>query len=150
MTEIALARRAALVGAALAATVSLAARGAAGPAHDHHHGPSARDELLIDLASDCMNKGEVCLAHCLILLGEGDRAMAACARSVSETMALCDALRKLVAQGSAHAKPLARLVMNACLECQKSCDVHAQKHRECRDCAAACAECAKACREFSA
>ncbi len=124
---------------------------AAAPAagHHHHHG-SAKAEALIESVTDCINKGEACLAHCLVLLGEGDKSVAGCARSVNETLAVCEALRKLAAQGSSRAPALARVAMNACLDCEKECRKHEKKHAECANCAKACADCAKECKAFAA
>ena len=116
----------------------------------HHHGASAETEVFIDSLSDCINKGEACLAHCLILLGDGDKSLAGCARSVSETLALCEGTRKLVAQGSKRAKEMARIARAACLDCEKECRKHEKKHAECRNCAEACASCAKECEKFAA
>jgi len=139
--------------AAMAAgTAALAQAGAkpAAGAHHHHHGGNAKTELLVDALSECINKGETCLAHCLVLLGEGDRSVAACSRSVSETIALCEGLRKLAAQGSPRAAQVARIARAACLDCEKECRKHEKKHAECRDCAKACAACAKECEAFAA
>ena len=144
-------RRNLLAGAAMLAAAAPLARAATAPAHNHHaHGNSAQAELLLDVVADCLNKGEVCLAHCLMLLGDGDKSLAGCARSVSETLALCESLRKLVAQGSKHAKPVALIAMAACQDCEKECQKHAKTHKECRECAAACAACAKECKAFAA
>ncbi len=118
--------------------------------HQHHHGGNARTARLVDALSDCISKGETCLAHCLVLLGEGERTLAACARSVSETIALCEGLRKLAAQGSPRAARVARIARAACLDCEKECRKHETKHAECRDCAKACAACAKECAAFAA
>lgn len=144
------------IGAALAAALATrnahaqapAAKGSGG--HHAHHGASAKTELLIDALNDCVSKGEACLAHCLVLLGEGDKSVAGCARSVSETIAICEGLRKVAAQGSKRAAELARIARAACLDCEKECRKHEKKHAECRDCAKACAACAKECESFAA
>lgn len=139
--------------AALAASTTALAQGQkAGTkagGHHHHHG-GAKTELLLDAVAECLNKGEVCIAHCIVLMGEGDKSVAGCARSVSETLALCEGLRKLAAQGSPRAKDMARLARAACLDCEKECRKHEKKHAECRDCAKACAACAKECEAFAA
>lgn len=142
---------AAALAAAASAGHALAQAGAkpAAGAH-HHHGGNAKTELLVDALSECINKGETCLAHCLVLLGEGDRTVAGCARSVNETIALCEGLRKLAAQGSPRAAQVARIARAACLDCEKECRKHEKKHAECRDCAKACAACARECEAFAA
>ena len=123
--------------------------GKAAPAagHHHHHG-SAKAELLMDAVANCINKGEVCVSHCIMLMGDGDKSVAGCARTVSETLALCESLRKLAAQGSPRAVEVAKIAMASCLDCEKECRKHEQKHAECRDCAKACAECARECKSF--
>ncbi len=136
---------AALAGEALAQSSKAPAASAGG---HHHHGTSANTELLIDAINDCINKGEACMAHCLVLLGGGDKSVAGCAKSVYETLALCEGLRKVAAQGSPRAKVLARIVADACKDCEKECRKHETKHAECRDCAKACAACAKECQSF--
>ena len=134
-------------GQVLAQAAKPAAKPAAG--HQHHHA-SPKAELLIDALTDCINKGEACLAHCLILMGDGDKSVAGCAKSVSETIALCEGLRKLAAQGSKRAVELARIAKGACLDCEKECRKHETKHAECRACAKSCADCAKECEKFAA
>lgn len=139
----------AALAAAGAALAQPGAKPAAAGRHDHHGG-GAKAELLIDALSECVNKGEACIAHCIALLGEGDRSVAACARSVSETVALCEGLRKLAAQGSPRAAQVARIARAACLDCEKECRKHEKKHAACRDCAQACAACARECEAFAA
>jgi HPt (histidine-containing phosphotransfer) domain-containing protein len=72
----------------------LAAAGTAQAAdHSHHHHDGAHPwQAVLDTAGICIEKGEVCLTHCIMLLGEGDKAMAACATSVREMLASCRAL----------------------------------------------------------
>lgn len=147
----ALAATALTVGTAYAQNTKGAAKAAAPAAHSHHHhGNSAKAELLIDAVVDCINKGEVCLAHCIMLMGDGDKSVAGCARSVNETVALCESLRKLAAQGSPRAAEVARIARAACLDCEKECRKHEAKHAECRECAKSCAKCAKECEAFVA
>lgn len=149
------------IGAAVATalTANALAAGKPGGEHDdhshHHHDHSAHDhgatkqlQPLIQAASDCAQKGDQCLAHCLTLLGEGDKAMAACARSVNETIALCRALETLAGQGSKYTAHLAKVALDACKECEKECRKHEKKHAECKACADACAACIKACQNL--
>lgn len=129
--------------------------------HDHkHHDMAAMPGMkgsggakalatLAREAGDCAASGEACLAHCLVLLGEGDKAMAECARSVNQMMAVCTALQKLALQQAPATAALAKLARDVCLECEKSCRKH-EKHDTCRDCAEHCARCAKACEALTA
>jgi Cys-rich four helix bundle protein (predicted Tat secretion target) len=142
-------------GAGLFALTTLATQVAAqtaaqtAAAHAHHHGaggPSA----LTTAAYDCVTKGEACLAHCLVLLGQGEKEMAACAQSVNQLLAICGALAKVSVQGGSQLKALARLSASVCEECEKECRKHEKKHAECKACADSCAECAKQCKAAAA
>lgn len=144
-------RREMLGGLGAAAVFALAGREtmAADAAHAHHHA-SPKTAVLVEAVSDCIVAGEACLAHCIVLLGDGDRSVAGCAKSVSETLALCEALRRLAAQGGKQAAAVARIAATACDDCEKECRKHEAKHAECKACAVACADCAKECRKFAA
>lgn len=138
------------VGALTLAALSTAAM-AEDHNHDHHgHGSATKFQPLISSAADCLAKGESCLAHCLVLLGDGDKAMAECAKSVNQMLAVCGALEKLAAQGSHWVGAMAKVALDVCTECGRACKKHADKHAECKACMDACAECAKQCKAFSA
>ena len=62
------------------------------------------NKALVATASDCVSKGEICLSHCLELLGTGDKSMAACSKSVNEMLAVCRAVVALAAL-AAYAGP---------------------------------------------
>lgn len=133
----------ALAGAALAGSVQASE-------HDHHgHHHAAPNAALAAAAADCVQKGEVCLNHCLELLGQGEKEMASCARSVNETMALCAALQQLANQNSAQLKKLAAIALEACQKCEEECKKH-DKHEQCKACGESCAACAKECRKLAA
>jgi Cys-rich four helix bundle protein (predicted Tat secretion target) len=121
---------------------------AAPPAHDHSAATAKYRELIAD-TSRCVNTGEACVAHCLRLLGEGDKSLAACAKSVQDTIAGCTALRQLAAANSPHVAGLARVVAEICHDCETECRKH-EKHQVCRDCGDACAQCAKECQKAAA
>ncbi len=116
--------------------------------HEHHHAASA-NAALARSASDCIQKGEVCFSHCLILLGEGDKDMAVCAKSVSQMLALCGALQQLANQNAKLLPKLAAVAMDACNQCEEACKKHAEQHEECKACGESCAACAKECKKFS-
>ena len=50
---------------------------------------------------------------------KGDKSVAGCARTVSETLALCESLRKLAARNSPRAIEVAKIAMVSCLDCEK-------------------------------
>ncbi len=118
--------------------------------HSHHHMGGAKFQSVINAAADCISKGEICLAHCLVLLGDGDKAMASCAKSVSQMLALCGALQKVAAQSAPQTKALAKVALDACSECEKECKKHADKHAECKECRESCLECIKQCKAVAA
>lgn len=149
-------RREVLKGTGLMALAALGGKAMAAE-HEHHHehmhaahAAAGLHQALLKAASDCVVKGQACLAHCLILLGDGDKAMAGCAKSVNQMLALCGALQNLAAQQSRLTPGLAKLAQDACVECEKECKKHADKHAECKACAEACAECAKQCQAITA
>lgn len=132
----------ALAGAALAADDP--------HAHHHMHGGGSKNQELISAASDCITKGEACMAHCLVLLGDGEKEMAACAQSVNQTLAICTALLKLAVQDSKLLPAMAKVAIQACEACEKECRKHEKKHSQCKDCAESCAACLKQCKALAA
>jgi Cys-rich four helix bundle protein (predicted Tat secretion target) len=120
--------------------------------HDHshmHHGAPANEALTAAMA-DCIQKGEVCLNHCLEVLGEGEKDMAACARSVNEVLTVCNALQQLSNQNSKQVAKLAAIAMDVCKQCEDECKKHADKHEQCKACGESCAACYKECRKIAA
>ncbi|MCX7190429.1 MAG: four-helix bundle copper-binding protein [Methylotenera sp.] len=120
--------------------------------HTHHHDMAAMSANagLVSAAADCIQKGQVCLNHCLFLLGQGDKDMAACAKSVNQMLALCGALQQLANQESTYLPKLASLAMDACKKCEDECKKHAKKHEACKACGESCAACAKECKKIAA
>ena len=78
--------------------------------HDHsHHNHGAKNQALVDSASDCVKTGEACINHCLDLLAQGDKEMAACAKSVNELLSVCSAVLRLATMDSKFLPKLAKL-----------------------------------------
>lgn len=117
-----------------------------GHMHHHHHAGGADYATLAHAATHCVMFGEACIGHCLDLLAEGDKEMAACAKSVEQMLAACNMLRQLATWKSAYVPRMAAVVMDMCLACEQECRKHENKHKECRDCAESCAACAKECK----
>lgn len=143
-------RRDALTGTSTLLMAALATQAAAqGMQHDHSHMHMHMHDSplkkLIAATSDCSAKGQACLAHCLVLLADGDKVMAECAKSVNQTIALCNALESLAAQQAPLVRALAKVTLDACEACEKECRKH-EKHQQCKDCAESCVECIKACK----
>jgi Cys-rich four helix bundle protein (predicted Tat secretion target) len=118
--------------------------------HAHHHAPDSPYKTLIDATSDCNVKGQVCVNHCLDLLAQGEKEMAACAKSVNQMMALCSALTSLAIQQSPYVRAVVKTAVEAFQACEKECRKHEKKHTQCKDCADACANCVKQCKALPA
>jgi Cys-rich four helix bundle protein (predicted Tat secretion target) len=114
--------------------------------HVHHHHMGGTNQSLVATTTDCLVKGQICVDHCLDLLGQGEKDMAACAKSVSQMLALCGALQSLAIQQSSYVPALSKIVFDVCQACEKECRKHEKKHSQCKDCADACAACAKDCK----
>lgn len=140
-----------LAAATLAAVGSTAAQAADGHDHAHHHHPAGlKYQALVDSAQSCLSSGEACLAHCFELLGNGEKEMAACARSVNQMLAMVETLRKLAVVDSKFLPRYAKLCGEMCQDCEKECRKHEKKHAECKACADSCAACLKECNKLSA
>lgn len=144
---------------AASALVALAARAqqtaAQGGGHEHHHhhhghGGGGKYDMLMKSTAHCAMTGEACLAHCLVLLGQGEKEMAGCATSVNQLLAACGALQKLAGQNSPYTARFAGLVGQMCADCEKECRKHENRHAECKACADACADCLQECRKVAA
>ncbi|MBI4666946.1 MAG: four-helix bundle copper-binding protein [Nitrospinae bacterium] len=136
---------------ALGAGQALAAEKPAMEGHAHHHmGHGAANQALIDAAAGCATKGEICVSHCMDSFAAGDTSLAACAKSVMETMALCQAVITLAAQNSKNLAATAKVAMAACKACEDECRKHEAKHATCKDCADACVKCYEECKKVAA
>ena len=148
-------RRNALTGA-LGLIAAAAAATALAQEHDHSKMHAAAGggsgsgsgayAKLAGATADCVAKGQECLAHCLVLLGDGDKSMAECAQNVNQMLALCAALQSLANQQSNLTRALARVALDACQSCEKACRKHENHHATCKACAESCERCAKECK----
>ena len=142
--------------AALSATLFAGLAAAADPMpmdHDHmhhQHGAGPDYGALAHAATHCVMFGEACIGHCLELLGQGDKEMAACAKSVEQMLAACTMLRQLATRKSAYVPRMAAVVMDICKACEDECRKHEKKHKECHDCAESCAACYAECKKVAA
>ena len=144
-----------ILGLGSMASAALAAADAPSAAHaEHqmlagheHHGSKFGD--LVAASSECVATGDACLSHCLTLLGQGDKELATCAKTVRDTIAACTALRELAAADSPHVKALAKVVGAICGDCEAECKKH-EKHEVCRNCELACRECKSLCEKTAA
>lgn len=144
-------RREALGTLVAASFTALAANSAMAQEHEHHHHHAdPKNQALVDSAQSCLATGEACLAHCLELLGQGDKEMAACAKSVNQMLAMVETLRKLAITESRFLPRYAALCAEMCGDCEKECRKHENKHTECKACADSCAACIKECKAVAA
>ena len=132
-------RREMLLGLGAAATAAYAgAAVSAMPGHDHSK-HSAQLPDLLDATYACLDKGQRCIAHCLVSFREGDVALADCASKVHEMQAICGAFSYLLAANSGYVRAYADICLKVCQDCEKACRKH-DEHIECNACAEACAE----------
>jgi Cys-rich four helix bundle protein (predicted Tat secretion target) len=124
--------------------------------HEHHahgsgHSGDARgpNADLVSAASQCVATGQVCLAHCIRLLSEGDDSMSDCAKSINQMLGLCGALQNLAAQGAPLVPALAKVAIQGCTECADACKPHVNHHAECKACYEACQACIRQCEAVS-
>ncbi len=115
--------------------------------HDHEH-KSTRNQKLIEAASDCVLKANICLQHCIVAMGAGDKSLEACAKSSSQVAALCAALQQMASAESKYLPQLARVAMDVCKDCEDECK-KTEKHPECKACEEACAACYKECKKIA-
>ena len=144
--------------AASLASVSVAAVAAEKTGHKHAHmshnhampmqGGGLYDGVLA-AAGKCVVDAEVCLAHCIRQLSEGDQSMADCAKGVNQMLALCKALESLAAQRSPLTPVLAKVCIEACKQCADACKEHAPRHAECKACYESCLACIEACEKVA-
>jgi Cys-rich four helix bundle protein (predicted Tat secretion target) len=107
-------------------------------AEEHaEHGP--RPRALIAAANGCVAEGETCLAHCLAMFAAGDTSLAACAKSVSEMIPVCEAVASLATLGAQRLGQFLGPCIDVCTDCEQECRKHAEKHAICKQCADACA-----------
>ena len=150
-----------LVEATLAAGAILAAStgpGGIAAAADEHAGHgmgisgsgTVRYQSVIDAALSCVNRGDVCLNHCITVLSSGDVSMEDCIRTVSAMLPMCATMARYAALEATRLKDLAKVCIDVCSDCEAECKKHAEHHAACRACAESCANCIKECKALVA
>jgi Cys-rich four helix bundle protein (predicted Tat secretion target) len=128
-----------LLGIGAVATAAYAGTAlAAMPGHDHSAHTAQLPDLL-NAANNCLDKGQRCIAHCLVSFKEGDLELADCAAKVHEMQAICGGFSYLLAANSMYVKEYANVCEQVCKDCEKECMKH-KEHVECKACGEACAE----------
>lgn len=111
-----------------------------------HGSADAKYQKLIDAAHHCVNKGEVCLDHCISLLSKGDTSIKDCIRTVSAMLPMCQTLSRLAALDAKRLKEFAKVCADVCADCEAECKKHAEHHAICKACQESCAACIKECK----
>ncbi len=108
--------------------------------HKHDHSKhSAQLPDVLAAANNCVDKGQRCIAHCLVSFQEGDLKLADCASKVHEMDAICRAFTYLLAANSQYSKAYAEVCAKVCQDCENECRKH-EEHIECKACAEACSD----------
>ncbi len=149
-------RRELLLGVTAMATAAIAGKAfAAEHEHEHagkemaHEHSSAHHDKLIAAAADCVLKANLCLQHCIVAMGKGEKDLAACAKSSSQVAAICTALQQLASADSKQLPQLAKVAMEICKDCEEECK-KTERHPECKACKEACAACYQECKAIAA
>ena len=136
-TNAGMSRRNLLIGMGAAAATAYAGSAlSAAEGHDHSKHKTQNPGLL-GAVNNCTDKGERCIAHCMVSFQEGDIELADCASKVTEMLAICGGFSYLVAANSSYNKEYAAVCKQVCEDCATKCRKHDQ-HYECKDCAEAC------------
>jgi len=129
-----------------AAALSAATPNVIAAASHHNHGSKGMG--LVKTSAHCTATGNTCVAHCYILLGEGDKEMAECAQSVHLMLAMCNAVGLHAAADSKYLKEIAATCKSVCEDCEKACKKHEDEHEECKACAESCADMVAECKAY--
>jgi len=129
--------------------VTLTATTLAHAADDKKPAPAAGSPTndVVGAATKCLATAYACRDLCIATLQKGDTMMAACMRTVSDMIPLCDAVAQLAASKSKHLKKAVAACLDACAECEAECKKHEKMHAECKACAEACTACIAACKK---
>lgn len=137
--KISVSRRDMLIGMGVATGLAYASSSIASEsAHDHSkHRPQKPG--MLNAANLCVDKGQRCIAHCLVTFQEGNTDLAVCASKVNEMQEICTAFAYLLSANSSYITEYSKIAEKVCQDCSDECRKH-EKHHECRDCADACDE----------
>ncbi len=136
-TEKGVSRRDILLGMGAAATFAYAGSASAAMSDHDHSKHTAQQPDVLSATNICLDKGQRCIAHCLVSFTEGDTELADCAMKVHEMQEICNAFSYLLASNSSYVKEYSGICEKVCKDCAKECRKH-EKHIECKACAEAC------------
>jgi len=135
-TENGISRRNVLLGMGAAAGIAYAGSlNAAMPDHDHSKHTAQQPDVM-SAANSCLDRGQRCIAHCLVSFTEGDTELADRAMKVHEMQEICGAFSYLLAANSSNVKNILLFLK----ELAQIVPVNAahEQHIECKTCAEAC------------
>ena len=106
-------------------------------------------ESLISAVEECVKRGNLCIEHCVLYLGKGEKELSACLQKALEMEAVCYTLLKLTSYNSSELNKFCKTAFEFCDLCEKECLKHAKKHKVCKECAEACKRCKEECKKIS-
>src|SRR5688572_13958216 len=111
--------------------IALTASTLAHAADDKKSAPPAANNDVANAVQRCLTTAYACRELCVATLQKGDTMMAACMRTVSDMIPLCEAVAQLSASKSKHLKKAVAACIDACTDCEAECKKHAGMHAEC-------------------
>ena len=142
-----LSRKNLIQSSAVALTTFATANSLFGQSHSDHKMPtsSAKNKYskAMMAALHCTLAADICINHCINELAKGDKMLAACLKTASETKAACESFIKLASMESSYTKKMATLCVEICKSCEAECKKHAEHHQTCKDCMESCKACIK-------
>ena len=145
-------RRSFIASSAVAATALTATVAQAQPAAPPSGSPAPAGTAHGDVVAatqKCLAAAYACREICVATLAKGDTMMAACMRTVSDMIPLCEAVGQLAASKSKHLKKAVAACIDACVDCEAECKKHEKMHAECKACFEACTACIAACKKVA-
>ena len=94
-------------------------------------------------ANNCKLAAEICINHCMDELAKGNKMMANCLKTASETKAACESFVALASMESGFTKKMAALCIEICKSCEAECKKHISHSPICKDCMESCKACIK-------
>lgn len=110
--------------------------GAAAIAHEHCM-PRRFDAVVAPFQACTVAMGN-CIAHCQMMLADGDTSMADCLRTALDADVVCNATLRAATLNSTLTPALAGVSVTAMEACVAACKPHVAHHAECKACHDAC------------
>lgn len=103
--------------------------------HGHHSKNPYAD--IIGQLGECISTGELCNAHCQMLLAQGDSTLGACQKAVLEMLTASESMIRFASLQSTETKTMKAITERILTSCKKECLKH-KKHPACQACAESC------------